>query len=298
MLTNLLDFLKEQEIEYTAKLDVSTVSYIKIGGVAAYAAMPSNTEKLVKLVEFLTEEKIPYRLVGAMSNILPRDSDYHGVLIITTKCNAYSLAENSICAECGVRFSKLIREAAGLGLCGLESLFGIPGTVGGMVYSNAGAYAVSVSDLLKQATIYSPKEKKIFILDASDLKFSYRHSTLMGTDHVLLSADFAAYNDDSEKILERINAVAEKRRKAQPCDMPSLGSVFKRCGDTPISLLIDKLGLKGVCIGGAQISKKHAGFIVNVGGATERDYLELVSVIKDRISKKYGIIPEEEIVRF
>ena len=298
MLLHLLEFFKEQEIEYAEKLDVSTVSYVKIGGAAAYAAMPSSTEKLVKLVDFLIEAEIPYRLVGAMSNILPKDEDYRGVLIITTKCNGYILAENGINAECGVKLSRVIRDAARLGLCGAESLFGIPGTVGGMVYSNAGAYGVSVSDLLTRATVYSPGEKKIFVLDADDFKFSYRHSELMGTDNILLSADFAVHKDDAVKILERISAVGKKRRNTQPCDLPSLGSVFKRSGDVPISLLIDKLGLKGLSVGGAQISKKHAGFIVNTGGATEKNFLELVFLIKNRVYEEYGIMPVEEIERF
>ncbi len=298
MLTSLLEFLKEQEIEYTESLEVSKISYIKIGGTVACAAMPSDTGKLVKLVEFLFEKKIPYRLVGAMTNILPRDSYYQGVLIITTKCNGYCVAESSYKAECGVRFSTLIRKTASLGICGAESLFGIPGTVGGMVYSNAGAYGTSVSDLLLRATVYSPLERRIFTLDAADFKFSYRHSALMDTDRVILSAEFSAEKDAPEKIFERISTVVKKRRSSQPCDMPSLGSAFKRTNDTPISLLIDKLGLKGVSVGGAQISNKHAGFIVNTGAATEGDYLQLLEAVKDRIYKEYGIIALEEIERF
>ncbi len=298
MIKDLPNFLKEQEIEYAEQLDVSAVSYIRIGGKAAYAAMPNSTEKLVKLVNYLYDAGISYRLAGGMTNILPSDSDYHGVLIITTKCGGYSLAEDRLKLECGVRLTSFIREAAHFGFCGMESLFGIPGTVGGMVYSNAGAYGSSVADLFISAMIYSPSDKKIFTLDACDMGFSYRRSALMGTDNILLCADFAAQKDVTEKILSRINAVMQKRRKAQPYDMPSLGSVFKRCGDTPISLLIDRMGLKGLRVGGAEISKKHAGFIVNAGGATERDYLELVSTVKDRIYKEYRIIPEEEIERF
>lgn len=298
MLTHLLDFLKKQDIEYSVQFDISTASYIKIGGKAACAAMPNSTEKLIKLVDFLKEENIPYRLVGAMSNILPPDTDYPGVLIITTKCDRYCVAENEINLDCGVKLSKILRSLSAGGLCGMESLFAIPGTVGGMIYSNAGAYSASISDRLITATLYSPKKKEIFTLSKSEMSFSYRHSTLIGTDNILLSANFLLCNDNPTDIAKRITAVAKLRREAQPYNMPSLGSVFKRSGDTPISLLIDRLGLKGFSVGGAQISKKHAGFIVNTGMATEKDFLELVAIIKDRVYDRYGITPEEEIELF
>lgn len=297
MLNHLLEFLKKQEIEYTEGLVISTVSYIKIGGVAACAAMPNSSVKLVKLVEYLNEEKIPYRIVGAMSNILPCDLYYRGVLVFTSKLCCYTVAENTVAADCGVRFSTLIRSLARLGVCLAPSLFGIPGTVGGMVYSNAGAYGASISDFLSSAAVYFKDTKEISTLDSSELDFSYRHSSLMGSGNVLLSAEFRTYLDEPDSILSRIGAVAEKRRSSQPCGMPSLGSVFKRAGDIPISMLIDKLGLKGLSIGGAKISEKHAGFIVNTGGATEQDFLSLVAIIKEKIYKEYGIIPEEEIER-
>ena len=127
---------------------------------------------------------------------------------------------------------------------------------------------------------------------------SYRHSYLINSDFVLLSAEFSFYKDDSEKILGRIKEISEKRHKTQPYNMPSLGSVFKRKDGVPISLLIDRLGLKGLKIGGAQVSEKHAGFIVNTGGATAKDVLELIAIIKERIYTEYGIIPEEEIEVF
>ena len=298
MTGRLLDFLKEQDVEYSVQFDISRASHIKIGGKAACAALPNGTGKLIKLVDFLKEENIPYRLVGAMSNVLPRDTDYSGVLLITQKCDGYYQAENKIVLECGVKISKILPELSRRGLCGMESLFAIPGTVGGMIYSNAGAYGATISDRLLTATVYSPKDKKISVLKKCDMDFSYRHSALIGTDNILLSAEFLLFEDNPSNIAERIAAVAKSRRAAQPYNMPSLGSVFKRSADLPISLLIDELGLKGLSVGGAQVSEKHAGFIVNTGSATQKDFLELVTIIKNKVYEKYGIIPEEEIELF
>lgn len=298
MSIDLLGFFKEQEIEYAEQFDVSAISYIRIGGKASYAAMPNSTEKLIKLVKFLNSHQIAYKIVGGMSNILPSDSYYPGVLIITTKCNRYYVAENTITLECGVRLSKVIRALAALGVCGMESLSGIPGTVGGAVRSNAGAYGCSVSDFIVSATLYSPKEKKKITFAVGDMGMSYRKSRLIGSDLVLLSADFTFSRDDSESIFARIKSITEKRHASQPYNMPSLGSVFKRKDGIPMSLLIDRLGLKGLSVGGAQVSEKHAGFIVNTGGATAKDVLTLISILKERIYAECGILPEEEIEIF
>ena len=298
MLGSLPEFFKEQEIEYAEQFDISKISHIKIGGVATFAAMPSSLEKLINLVEFLKSENIAYKVAGGMSNLLSCNAFFNGVLIITTKCNKYTVAERILTLECGVRISKMIYTASKLSLGGMESLCGIPGTVGGMVRSNAGAYGKSVSDFLLAATLYSPDDKKIRTLTSSEMDMSYRHSRLSDSKEILLTADFLLQKCEEKEVLMRIREITEKRRASQPTDMPSLGSIFKRCADVPISLLIDKLGLKGVKIGGAQVSEKHAGFIINSGNATAVDVLSLISYLKDRIYREYGFVPEEEIETF
>ena len=292
---SLLEFFKEQEIEYAEQFDISSVSYIKIGGAAAYAAMPNTTEKIIKLVDFLNLKGINYKIAGGLSNILPSDEDYPGVLILTTKCDRYYVAENILSVECGARLTKVIRAVAMSGFGGMESLSGIPGTLGGMMRSNAGAYGHSISDFLVCASIYSPETKRVFTLDVGNMNMSYRHSCFVGTNLIILSAKLRVYNDDSAVILAKISELTKKRQESQPYNMPSLGSVFKRCGDIPISLLIDRLGLKGLTVGGAQVSKKHAGFIVNAGGATAKDVRTLIALLKEKIYSAYGIVPEEEI---
>ena len=289
------DFLKKQDVEYYENLNISHLSSIGIGTMARFVVFPNSIDALINTVNFIVDKKIKFKILGRLTNVLPQDEFYNGVLLLTRKLNRYYVAENVLNVECGAKFSKIISELADINFGGMEKLFGIPGSVGGMVYGNAGAYGVAVSDFLINAYVYSPSEKKILLLSKEDLNFSYRYSSIKDTDLILLNATFTLINIPSESVKNNIRQTIEQRKNTQPFGEKSIGSVFKRNGDIPISRLIDNLGLKGLRVGGAEVSKKHAGFIVNVGGATAKDYIELVEILKHKIKDTYGIQPEEEI---
>ncbi len=295
MTDSFVGFLKKQEVKYYSHLDISKISSIGIGGRARLAIFPGSEEEFIKIIDFLTNEKIKYRLVGRMTNILPCDEDYSGALISSLKMSSYSRAENRVYAECGVSTSRLLSELSALSLGGCEELFGIPGSVGGMIYSNAGAFGREISDVCESVRLYLPKEKRVITATASDMDFAYRSQKYKGSDAVILGATLTFSSLDTEEIKARHRDFIRRRREAQPYGEKSLGSIFKRHGSAPTSRLIDELGLKGYRIGGAEISKKHAGFIVNVGGASSLDVKLLINKIKNEIYAKHGFIPEEEI---
>lgn len=295
MTSALFTRLNELEVEYTEQYEMSRISYIGIGGIASVFAQPNSSRKLIKLVDFLTDEKIKYKVVGAMTNLLPSDSGFDGVLISTNKISTYSVAENILFAECGVKLSRAIKEIAALSLGGLSELYGIPGSVGGMVYGNAGAYGKEISDVILDARLYSPTERRLVDLDAAELSFSYRKSKLQDTDLILISARFKLSVIDEKLIKTHLDSIINMRRTSQPYGERSLGSVFKRCDGAPISRLIDELGFKGYRVGGATVSQKHAGFIVNSESATSADVKKLIEIIKERLLSVHKIKAEEEI---
>ena len=290
-----IDFLKEQDVEYQESFNMSKMSSIAIGGIARLAVMPNSEEKLIKTIDFIFDKSLPYTLVGRMTNILPVDDVYNGVLITTSNIRSYCVAENVCRAECGVSFSKLLVELAKLDFGGMEELFSIPGSVGGMVYGNAGAYGKSISDFIISARVYDVHQRNVYELRKADLDFKYRDSLLKKSGLVLLSANFLLEHKSCEDVTRRFSEIVDIRKRNQPYDSKSLGSIFKRKDGFPISKLIDTLGLKGTRIGGAVISEKHAGFIVNKGGATRSDVIDLIELIKTRLYVEYGIIAEEEI---
>ena len=177
----------------------------------------------------------------------------------------------------------------------MEGLFGIPGTVGGMVRQNAGAFGYEISDRFKCATCYHPYTQSISNYSKDDMQFSYRDSILRNNSAILLNATFELIEKKRNDILAEIAEYKERRVTTQPLEYPSLGSIFKRYNGISAGYYIDRAGLKGHCIGGACVSSKHAGFIVNKGGATAEDYLKLIEYVKDKVYSVFGIELEEEI---
>lgn len=230
-----------------------------------------------------------------MTNLLIKDGVYHGVVIKTDKISAISRAKNVVSCSCGIKISHVIRSMASLGFGGMEGLFGIPGTVGGMVRQNAGAFGDEISDRFLSALCYYPTEGRIVTVCKDDMHFAYRSSALSESSAVLISATFDFVPMSKETILGKIKDFQATRREKQPLEYPSLGSTFKRCGGKSAGFYIDRVGLKGVSIGGAQISEKHAGFIINRGGATAYDYLKLIDTAKEKVYTDFGIELEEEI---
>ena len=291
----LTDFLKKQDVEFYELFEMSKISSIGIGGRARLFALPNSEEKLIKLIDFLVDNNEKYMIVGRMTNILPCDDEYTGVLISITKIANYNVAERTCFADCGVIFSKLLSDVSGMGYGGMEELFGIPGSIGGMITGNAGAYGKSISDFIISVNVYDPLKKTKYALSAEEMGFAYRDSIVKHSRLIVLSASFLFSLKSESEIKARFKEVISMRKASQPYGQKSLGSIFKRSGDIPISLLIDKLGLKGRRIGGAEISKKHAGFIVNVDKATAKDVTELIKIIKDKLFSVYGVVAEEEI---
>jgi UDP-N-acetylmuramate dehydrogenase len=291
----LTDFLKEQDVEFYELFEMSKISSIGIGGKAQLFVSPNTEEKLISLIDFLVENDKKYIIVGRMTNILPCDTEYSGVLISTLKINTYNAAEMRCTVSCGTDFSKLLYSLSFMGYGGMEELFGIPGSVGGMIFGNAGAYGKSVSDFITDVTVYDPLQKTKYSLDASEMGFAYRESIVKHTRLAVLSANLTFSLKGVNEIKVRLGEIISQRKSSQPYGQKSLGSIFKRSGDIPISRLIDSLGLKGLRIGGAEISEKHAGFIVNAGGATAKDVRELIKIVKNKIFSAYGIEADEEI---
>ena len=296
MYNALFSYLREKDVEYKGNLKLSSISYVRIGGSIDAGVFPDTRDKLIDVLRYLYKNGYPFCVIGRMTNLLADDRDYCGVAVFTSKIKGYEVRGNHAFVECGVMLSQLITRLCDLSLGGLESLFGIPGTLGGMIYSNAGAFETEISDFLVSAEVYDVKMDKIITFGKESLRMSYRHSMLSEDKYkILLSATLSLSKKESDRIKADLRAVISKRKSSQPYNEPSLGSVFKRCEGAPVSGLIDACGLKGYSVGGAEISKKHAGFIVNRGNATSDDYKRLINHIKDKIFQNYGLRIEEEI---
>ena len=293
-MNRLVSFLKEEEVEFETEKNLSHTASIGVGGVAPLFVTPKSKEKFTKTLRFIIKNNIPYFLTGNMTNLLPMDSGIDKVILSTLGLDLFTLSGNEITAESGALFSRIILFAADNHLGGYEKIFGIPGTVGGMLRVNAGAFGCSASDLLVGVEVYDPLSDKIIFLKKEEICFYYRDSDLKRRGLVILKAKFRLKKASRSDIVEGINEVKRKRRETQPIAMKTLGSVFKRTDIAPASYLIDKCGLKGYSIGGISVSEKHAGFFVNNGTGTAEDFLRLCDTVKFKVSEAYGVFLSEE----
>jgi len=291
-------FMEKWDVEYKGSFPIRDISYVHIGGIADVLAYPDTEEKLIALVDFLNERGVKYKIIGKMSNLLPPDEDYHGVLISTDRLSAYSQDGLTVYSAAGVPLTLLIARVGRCGLGGIEELFGIPASIGGAVYQNAGAFGKEIKDVIVSARVYDVNRHKILTLANEEMQFSYRKSLLREGGLIMLSVELRFCERAYCEIMRDIKAVTEKRRLSQPTKERSLGSTFMATGGVPAARLIDGAGLKGMRVGGAEVSQKHAGFIVNVGGATARDYLSLAELVTARIYQKYGVRLKMEIEPF
>ena len=294
-MNELFDFLIKKDVEHKINQPMAEYTSIRIGGKAAVVAFPSTEDQLVDLVRYLYKRDITYTVVGRMTNVLPCDEEYLGVIVITKHLDRYRRDGNTVFAECGVTVSSLIMRLSVLGLGGIESLYGIPGTLGGMIVSNAGAYGCEIGEVVKSVIAYSPSLDKTATLSHDELCFSYRNSVFSGSDMLILSAELELTPLAPEIISSKMGKIRQKRILTQPLEYPSLGSVFQRVNGLSAGQMIDSCGLKGLSVGGAMISPKHAGFIVNTGGATAADFRDLVDIIKGEVNRQRGVTLEEEI---
>lgn len=292
----LIRFLKMNDVEYKENLPLAKISPIRIGAEAEAVAYPDDSYKLCSLIGFLEKGKIRYKIAGRMSNLLPPDEKYDGVIIRTDRINSYSICDNSLTVSCGVSLPFVSRLLLDAGLSGFEGLSGIPGSIGGAIVGNAGAFGREIADLITDLFVYDIENDNVIRLSKADCDFRYRHSALKGKPLVVLSAQFAFSPTDPANIKAEMDRCGGVRKSTQPVDKFSLGSAFKRPADNiSAARLIDECGLKGYSVGGAMISEKHAGFIINKGGATAGDYIALSDYAANKVYEKFSISLEREV---
>lgn len=273
-----------------------------IGGPADALIFPKDVEDLKVILRIAREEQIPYLILGGGSNILVRDGGIRGIVInlegafqeLSSQGEpSTSSGEAEVRAGAGVRLSRLLAFCSKMGLSGLEPLTGVPGTVGGAVWGNAGAFGGAIADrLVKLRLVTCYAEERI--LDRKDLAFSYRRSYLP-EGSVIIEATFALTKGDPSAIRRRISQLLVQRNRSQPVELRSCGSVFKNPPGDYAGRLIEAAGLKGLRCGDAQVSPKHGNFIVNLGGAKARDVLALIELVKDQVKKEQGLELEPEV---
>ena len=278
ILLSLMRKFEEEGIECAASLPLSSKSSFRIGGAADLAVFPKTATELKYIVAHLKDRELPYIVVGKGSNILFEDDGYHGCVIFTDKMSRITVEGNRITAGAGASVTALATTAKNASLTGLEFSYGIPGSVGGAVVMNAGAYGGEMSGVFESCEIFDTEKLELCVFSAAQMDYSYRHSIFTENKNLIcLSATFALKEGNKEEIEAVMRDLMGRRISKQPLDYPSAGSVFKRpAPDIFVGKLIEDSGLKGYTIGGAQVSEKHAGFIINVGGATARDVLDLV----------------------
>lgn len=267
----------------------------KIGGPVDYMLFPETEEEIAQALYFCNSNSIPVFVFGLGSNILVSDKGIRGMVIkIGNQLNKVRVAGEIVYADSGIRLSELSRKIGVLGLSGLEFAEGIPGSLGGAVSMNAGAYGGQISDLIIQVEAISPEGiKKVF--SKEELDFGYRKSVFQKNNYIITSVCLSLKNSDTDAIKAKIKEYRTQRKEKQPLEYPSAGSVFKRPEGYYVGAIIEELGLKGFRIGGAAVSEKHAGFIVNLSCATADDVLKLINHIKEEVNKKYNVLLETEV---
>jgi len=273
---------------------LSAHSTMRVGGPAALAAFPTGSAELSALIQRAKEASVRYIIVGNASNILFSDDGFDGLAIFTTAMRRVVWNGARVTAECGASLTGLAAAATKRGLSGLEFAFGIPGTVGGAVYMNAGAYGSQVSAVLTSSEYL--QGDTVLTRNAEEHGFGYRTSIYRSTDDIILSAEFTLTPGNPEEIAAKAAKNMESRRSKQPLEFPNAGSVFKRPEGAFPGALIEEAGLKGLRIGGAEVSEKHANFIVNRGNATASDILRLVETVQKEVYRRSGILLETEII--
>ena len=267
----------------------------KIGGPAQYYVTPESVTQIQEVVSLCRDMNIPLHVIGNGSNILVGDDGVDGVVLaLFNTFSDYEIKDNVITAQAGMSLIKLAVIALREGLTGLEFASGIPGSVGGAVYMNAGAYDGQMKDVVTSVTVLD-EAGNIRILGRDELDMGYRTSAVAKHNMIVLQVIIELKAGDKEQIKDRMNQLSELRKQKQPLEYPSAGSTFKRPEGYFAGKLIADAGLKGYSIGGAAVSEKHAGFVVNMGGATAKDVVELTDYIKKRIIEQFGVTLELEI---
>lgn len=288
--------LKDKGIDIQENVPLSRFTFTKTGGPAEFLAFPKNIDELKELVKVTKDNSLPLTVIGNASNLIIRDGGIDGLVIILTKMNKITAdrKSNSVTAMAGARIIDTSEAACQAGLSGLEFAAGIPGSVGGAVFMNAGAYGGETEYVVRSVDVLT-RDDEFKTYNHDEMEFDYRHSLVQDTGDIVLSATFGLVKDDRLAIKDRMEYFNGLRRAKQPLEYPSCGSVFKRPTGHYVGPMIIKAGLQGKRIGGAEVSMKHAGFIVNVGGATATDYLDLIHLIQKTIKEKFDVDLHTEV---
>ena len=268
----------------------------RVGGPADFFVSVKNKDALVEVLSFLHENKVPYFLLGNGSNLLVSDAGYRGVILqLTDELAQITFDGETVRAGAGVQLMRLAAQAAERSLSGLEFASGIPGTLGGAIVMNAGAYGGEMVQVVESVDIFFPGEG-IWTLMGEEMQFGYRHSILKEKEGVVLSVVLRLHFDEKETIIDKIADLKEQRRTKQPLEYASAGSTFKRPEGAFAGKLISDAGLKGYAIGDACVSEKHAGFLVNKGNATAAEIYRLIREVQQKVQQAFGYRLETEVI--
>lgn len=274
---------------------MSAHTTFRIGGPADFFVMPSSVDEIKKVISLCVEQKVPYYIIGNGSNLLVGDRGYRGVIIqVYRNMRDVRIEGETVIAQAGALLSKVAAAACEAELAGFEFASGIPGTLGGAVRMNAGAYGGEIRQVLKSATVLT-KEGEVRTLSVDDMKMGYRTSIVSKMDYVVVGAELVLRKGKKEEIRARMDELKEKRVSKQPLEFGSAGSTFKRPEGYFAGKLIEDAGLRGFCVGNAQVSEKHCGFVINRGGATAGEVTELMDEIVRRVRESAGVTLEPEV---
>lgn len=267
----------------------------RVGGAADYFVSPESAEEVQKIILLCKEAGIPYYILGNGSNLLVSDQGYRGVIIqIYKSMSEISVKGEFVTAQAGALLSAIAAKAAGESLAGFEFASGIPGTIGGAAVMNAGAYGGEMKDVLEQVTVLT-KEGELLTIPREELNMGYRTSKVAKNQYIVLEVVIHLAHGEQEKIREKMNELKEKRTTKQPLEYPSAGSTFKRPEGYFAGKLIEEAGLRGFQVGGAQVSEKHCGFVINKDNATASEVRELIRQVSERVKANSGVTLEPEV---
>lgn len=291
-MANLMNEFPNIEIKQDEPL--MNYTYTHTGGPADWLAFPETIDQVRELVNYVHEHKMSLTVLGNASNLIVGDGGIDDLTIILTRLNKVEVHDNKVTAQAGASYVETTKAARDNKLTGLEFAAGIPGSIGGAIFMNAGAYGGETKNVVSEATVMLP-DGTIKHLSNEELDFGYRHSSVQDNNGIVLDATFTLEPGNYDEIKAKMDDLNERRAAKQPLDLPSCGSVFKRPAGYYAGKLIHDAGLQGYTYGGAQVSTKHAGFIVNIDHGTAADYVNVIHHVQKTVKEKFGVTLETEV---
>ncbi|GAA0115099.1 UDP-N-acetylmuramate dehydrogenase [Clostridium senegalense] len=287
--------LKEENIEFDSPMKDHIT--FKVGGPADILVYPTNYEEVISIIKLCKKYESNYFILGNGSNLLVKDGGIRGVVVKFSKLNSIKVEEDRVIAQSGAKLCDVTSESLKSSLKGFEFACGIPGSIGGATTMNAGAYNGCMADVVESVLVVD-KEGNLIKLSKEDLEFGYRQSVVMTHNYIVLETTLKLIRHNSEEIKTRIDDLTDKRNSKQPLEYASAGSTFKRPEGHFAGKLIQDAGLKGKSVGGAEVSTKHSGFIINKGNATAKDILDLIALVQKEVKEQFGVdlYPEVRII--